>query len=112
MRLLDKPQASAMDVFELCAGATTDTGLRARLEAILPDIRDASAAYDAAAPLARLHHLPKSRYPDLSVSPINLVPCCMDCNTNKRAIFPTSGQEETLHPYYDNFEGEKWLQAT
>ena len=156
----------------LCVNAIANTELQNRLRNIAQNIQAANDAYEAAAPLARLHtipqseiigglvttdemsnlydrqmvgkygaarhiyqrlrlapaygmcplcgvrvvatidhHLPKSRYPDLAMTPVNLVPCCMDCNTNKRAIFPTAGEEETLHPYYDNFDGEEWLKA-
>ena len=57
------------------------------------------------------HHLPKARYPDLSVCPFNLVPACDFCNNAKRARFPTSAEEQTLHPYYDDFTPEQWIYA-
>lgn len=55
------------------------------------------------------HYLPKSFYPLLSVTPINLVPACKDCNTGKLTDYPTQCDEETLHPYYDDVEGFSWL---
>lgn len=55
------------------------------------------------------HYLPKSFYPLLSVTPINLVPSCKDCNTGKLTDYPTQCNEETLHPYYDDVEGFSWL---
>jgi hypothetical protein len=58
------------------------------------------------------HHLPKSKYPDLAVSPLNLVPSCSDCNTAKRANFPRDASEQTIHPYYDDFTDEQWLGAS
>lgn len=57
------------------------------------------------------HHLPKSRYPDLSVCPFNLVPACDFCNNAKRARFPTSAGEQTIHPYYDDYTREQWIFA-
>ena len=48
-------------------------------------------------------HLPKARYPNLSVCPFNLVPACNFCNNAKRARFPTCAEERTLHPYYDDY---------
>jgi len=57
------------------------------------------------------HHLPKAHYPDLALTPINLVPACQDCNKNKTSALPTIAAEETLHPYFDNVEGEIWLHA-
>lgn len=58
------------------------------------------------------HYLPKSEYPRLSVVPINLVPSCSDCNKLKLINFPTTPEEETLHPYFDNIENDVWLTAT
>lgn len=57
------------------------------------------------------HYLPKSRYPLLSIVPYNLVPSCHDCNRDKIVHFPTKSEEETLHPYYDDVEGDNWLKA-
>jgi hypothetical protein len=58
------------------------------------------------------HHLPQSKYPDLTVTPFNLVPCCADCNKAKLAKFPKNPGEQTIHPYFDNFTHAQWVQAT
>ncbi len=57
------------------------------------------------------HYLPKTKFPRLSVVPINLVPSCKDCNTGKLADCPSGPNDETLHPYYDDIENVKWLIA-
>ncbi len=57
------------------------------------------------------HHLPKAHYPDLAITPINLVPACQDCNKNKTSILPTTAGDETLHPYFDDVERDIWLHA-
>lgn len=59
------------------------------------------------------HYLPKNKYPQLSVVPINLVPSCKDCNTGKSNIIASIAEEQSLHPYYDhqNFVDEQWLYA-
>lgn len=57
------------------------------------------------------HYLPKSKYPRLSIVPVNLIPSCKDCNTGKLADYPTTPDNETLHPYYDNIENVLWLNA-
>lgn len=57
------------------------------------------------------HHLPKSIYPTLAVTPINLVPACSDCNKIKESFKPKNAEEETLHPYFDNIEDAIWLEA-
>lgn len=58
------------------------------------------------------HHLPQSKYPDLTVSPLNLVPACADCNKAKQAKFPAVAAEQTIHPYFDDFTQVQWLRAT
>ncbi len=58
------------------------------------------------------HYLPKSKYPRLSVVPINLVPSCKDCNTGKLVDFPVSPETETLHPYFDRIGNQRWLSLT
>jgi hypothetical protein len=57
------------------------------------------------------HYLPKAHYPDLALTPINLVPACQDCNRSKASVSPTMAAEETLHPYFDNVEEDIWLRA-
>jgi 5-methylcytosine-specific restriction endonuclease McrA len=57
------------------------------------------------------HHLPKADYPVLAVTPNNLVPSCTRCQTIKKAAYPQTAEEQTLHPYYDNIEDQVWLTA-
>lgn len=75
-----------------------------------------SSAPDGRCPLCTLkpastldHYLPKSLYPIYSVTPINLIPACRDCNTDKLISYPRNSEEETLHPYFDDIENEIWL---
>lgn len=59
------------------------------------------------------HHLPKSRYPDLSILPINLVPACHFCNDKKRAKYPITVGQQTFHPYFDqHLLTAAWVRAT
>ncbi len=58
------------------------------------------------------HALPKSRYPALAVTPLNLVPVCKDCNDTKKGLVPKSASERFMHPYFDNASSFKWLDAT
>lgn len=59
------------------------------------------------------HHLPKSKYPDLSIVPSNLVPACHFCNDKKRARYPRNRGEQTLHPYFDNrLLNSRWVKAS
>ncbi len=57
------------------------------------------------------HHLPKDQFPSLAVVPINLVPACANCNKLKTNAIPHTQEEQTLHPYFDDVEGEQWLFA-
>jgi hypothetical protein len=57
------------------------------------------------------HHLPKKECPVLSVAPFNLIPACRDCQSEKMEDFPANAEDQTLHPYYDNVDGEIWLAA-
>lgn len=57
------------------------------------------------------HYLPKTQYPLLSTNPLNLVPCCSDCNGLKDNTYPKSREQEFIHPYYDDIDGVEWLKA-
>jgi hypothetical protein len=57
------------------------------------------------------HHLPKTQYTALSVTPTNLIPSCYWCQFSKRQGYPTTAGEQTLHPYYDDFTNDRWLRA-
>ncbi|MEV0021793.1 hypothetical protein AB0H45_06110 [Streptomyces atroolivaceus] len=57
------------------------------------------------------HHLPKSKFPYLAVAPMNLVPICSDCNYAKGEIYPHTYSRQTLHPYFDDIDDERWLFA-
>lgn len=57
------------------------------------------------------HSLPKSRYPSLAVTPINLVPCCSDCNKDKGSNVPQDRANAFLNAYYDDIEDDFWLFA-
>ena len=58
------------------------------------------------------HVLAKTDYPTFAVSPINLIPACIDCNKIKLAEYnPTSSEEEIFHPYYGDISMEQYLFA-
>src|SRR6267378_3355795 len=48
------------------------------------------------------HHLPKERFSAVVVAPANLVPACADCNKLKLDVAPSTAEEQTLHPYFDD----------
>lgn len=55
------------------------------------------------------HYLPKSAYPTLAVTPLNLVPCCRDCNFDKSTHTITTVKKAPLNPYFDDISRECWL---
>lgn len=59
------------------------------------------------------HYLPKAYFPLFSVFPVNLVPCCRDCNSGKNATFGVHPHEQTIHPYLDQAKlfAERWVVA-
>lgn len=57
------------------------------------------------------HYLPKSSFPDLAVTPTNLVPVCQDCNKAKLDAVACTAEELFVHPYFDDVNEHEWLSA-
>lgn len=60
------------------------------------------------------HFLPKTKFPQFSVFPSNLIPACFDCNLHsKKTSYASTAEEQTLHPYFDKhiFFQEQWITA-
>lgn len=57
------------------------------------------------------HYLAKSLYPVYTVTPINLIPVCKDCNFSKLDFKTSDDDKALLHPYYDNIDNIEWLCA-
>lgn len=57
------------------------------------------------------HSLPKTAYPALAVTPINLIPCCKDCNHAKGTKIPVNTDDQLLNAYYDDVTADRWLFA-
>ena len=51
------------------------------------------------------HILPKSKFPFLSITPINLVPTCYNCNMRKNDGIPS----KVLNPYFHGFSPFDYL---
>ncbi len=49
------------------------------------------------------HYYPKKLFPQFSIIPDNLVPCCYRCNKVKGEIFPITKDQRIIHPYFDDF---------
>lgn len=57
------------------------------------------------------HYLAKSIYPTYTVTPVNLIPVCRDCNFYKLDNQITSNDAAPLHPYYEDVDDLEWLCA-
>ena len=57
------------------------------------------------------HFLPKAKYPSFSVSPLNLIPSCTDCNKDKLDGDANQLTDLPLHPYFDYIDNTCWLKA-
>lgn len=57
------------------------------------------------------HYLPKEQYPEYSVFPSNLVPCCSPCNTCKRDKILDDNTDVRLfvHPHFDQIPAALFL---
>lgn len=57
------------------------------------------------------HYLPKSHFPELAVFPANLIPSCSDCNFHKRTHLALTYDQQTFHPYFDDWQNFCLVQA-
>jgi hypothetical protein len=57
------------------------------------------------------HSLPKAAHPAFAVTPINLIPCCKDCNHDKGTQSPATEEDQLLHAYYNDVTADRWLYA-
>lgn len=57
------------------------------------------------------HYLPKTQFPTYAVTPYNLIATCADCNKVKSDNVIILRENETIHPYYDDFNDEVWIKG-
>lgn len=55
------------------------------------------------------HYLPKAEYGAYAVLPMNLIPCCRDCNSDKDEFAPENRASTLIHPYFDRIDQNSWL---
>lgn len=56
------------------------------------------------------HFLPKSKYPLLCITPVNLIPTCRDCNMEKGAEVSDDYYEIPFHPYLEAMN-DQWVEC-
>lgn len=57
------------------------------------------------------HYLPKSKFICFAITPINLVPCCSDCNKDKLDNYNLIEEKMLIHPYFDDISLIDWLKC-
>lgn len=57
------------------------------------------------------HYLPKAMYPTYAIATNNLVASCYECNRVKGSPEILKRSDETIHPYYDDFNDGVWIKA-
>lgn len=58
------------------------------------------------------HYLPKSKYPLYSITLINLIPMCGECNRNKGDLDICKEEDAFIHPYFDkSIDEQNWLKC-
>ena len=57
------------------------------------------------------HFLAKTKYPNFAITPINLIPCCSDCNKIKDNYKYDRKEHLFFHPYEEDTNSFKWLKA-
>ena len=59
------------------------------------------------------HFLPKEKFPDFSVNPLNLFPCCSECNSKKGSLWLDSNNNHHLflNLYLDELPNKRYLMA-
>lgn len=55
------------------------------------------------------HYIPKSQFPEFSVNPLNLVPCCSTCNKKKSNRWLDNNSRVFLNLFTDNIPCEQYL---
>lgn len=58
------------------------------------------------------HYAPAVKFPELSVHPLNLVPCCATCNSTKNNDWlDASGERQYLHAYSDEIPESQFVEV-
>ncbi|MBJ7570898.1 hypothetical protein JG789_06730 [Bacillus halotolerans] len=57
------------------------------------------------------HYLPKAKYISYAITPLNLLPCCSDCNKDKLDSHSLIEENMLIHPYFDDISQIDWLEC-
>lgn len=57
------------------------------------------------------HYLPRSKFYHFTLTPINLIPMCNTCNTNKGEFSVNNKAKAPFHPYFEDFDFKKYVEV-
>ncbi|SPY17280.1 Uncharacterised protein [Paenibacillus polymyxa] len=57
------------------------------------------------------HYLPKTKFLSFAITPVNLLPCCSDCNKDKLDSHELDAKKMLIHPYFEETCHIKWLKC-
>lgn len=57
------------------------------------------------------HYLPKANYINYAITPINLIPSCIECNTNKSDELYNTEEMLLINSYFEDIASINWLEA-
>lgn len=57
------------------------------------------------------HFIPKEDFPEFSVNPLNLLPCCPECNSKKHTFCFEGNDSLFLNLYFDELPEKEYLKA-
>lgn len=55
------------------------------------------------------HYLPKTKFASFSITPLNLLPSCSDCNKDKLDNYNLQEDKMLIHPYFEDIRNQTWL---
>jgi hypothetical protein len=55
------------------------------------------------------HYIPQSSHSEFAIYPMNLIPCCYNCNSTKNRYWKESGKRLFINFYYDDLPAQQFL---
>jgi 5-methylcytosine-specific restriction endonuclease McrA len=109
----DCVHVTGTELSDLYSRVLRDGGERAAYDRIRQAARYGRCALCAQRDAKTLdHYLPRESFPEFAILPINLVPCCYECNNAKGTHSPTGYDDQFFHPYFDNWDDFQILSAS
>ena len=108
----DPAAIAQADILRSCYNGTTKAlkALKERIRAAQPErLLKYCPMCGTTLPGTYDHYLPAVDFPELSVHPMNLVPCCGTCNSKKDDYWISDRERLFLHAYTDEIPDQQFL---